>query len=556
MHFWGTPVINAPVIDAIVLNTRQTGGSGALRRALSRGRDTVLRTAMQSGVAISLLWAAPAQAADGVEALLRELRQQLKEDQQEIRALKRQVDQLTKRVEQVTPAPGVPPPDARNVVVTQQPGNLPGRSIGPPYTAIGATAVGPPGAPPPVAAAPVASGGDKIRVSLSGQVNRAIIYGNDGKSSNFRNVDNSISSTRFRFLGVGQVTPETSVGTNIEVELRQNPSATTTLLQNLPQPAGSVSPTIRQGDVFVANQDWGGLRLGFGSTASFQTNEVDLSGTVMAHYVSAPDMNGGFSFRQRGAALVPGGAGGKLVLSPDGAFGPAVGSVFNFFGGLVRDARIRYDTPVWEGLQFSTSYVDGGAYDAALRLARSFDGFRLVAAVAGVDATHRNHTPVANLGYAGVPAGFIGGTSLAGVNAAPSAPVQADVSANGSRHFDGSFSVLADSGLSLTMAGGVRDPRYRDPLGRPLSPNLVYVKLGYQHDFFSFGRTAFSADFINQDELIFNGDNTQSYSLGLVQNIDATATELFASVRHESLHRSFGQFHPIEAAWTGARVRF
>jgi len=267
-------------------------------------------------------------------------------------------------------------------------------------------------------------------------------------------------------------------------------------------------------------------------------------------------MNGGFSFRQRGAALVPGGAGGKLVLSPDGAFGPAVGSVFNSFTGLARDARIRYDTPVWEGLQLSTSYVDGGAYDAALRLARSFDGFRLVAAVAGADATHRNHTPAANLGYAGVPAGFNGGTSLAGVNAAPSAPVQSDTSPNGSRHFDGSFSVLADNGLSLTMAGGVRDPRYRDPLGKPLSPHLVYVKLGYQRDFFSFGRTAFSADFINQEELIFNGDSAQSYSLGFVQNIDAAATELFASVRRESLRRLFGQFYPITAAWTGARVRF
>ena len=41
-----------------------------------------------------------------------------------------------------------------------------------------------------------------------------------------------------------------------------------------------------------------------------------------------------------------------------------------------------------------------------------------------------------------------------------------------------------------------------------------------------------------------------------VQNIDATATELFASVRRESLRRSFGQFYPITAAWTGARVRF
>src|SRR6202790_3689493 len=79
------------------------------------------------------------------------------------------------------------------------------------------------------------------------------------------------------------------------------------------------------------------------------------------------------------------------------------------FGGLGRDARIRYDTPVLEGLQFSTSYVDGGSYDAALRLGRSFDGgFRVIAAAAGAGATHRNHTPTTNLGYAGVPAGVTG----------------------------------------------------------------------------------------------------------------------------------------------------
>src|ERR1700756_4129563 len=96
------------------------------------------------------------------------------------------------------------------------------------------------------------------------------------------------------------------------------------------------------------------------------------------------------------------------------AVGPAVGSVFNNFGGLGRDDRIRYDTPVWEGFQLSTSYVDGGSYDAALRMGRMIGEFRVIAAVAGADATHRNHTPTANLAYAGVPAGFNGGSSLGG----------------------------------------------------------------------------------------------------------------------------------------------
>jgi predicted porin len=409
-----------------------------------------------------------------------------------------------------------------------------------------------------VAAAPISSGGDKVRLSLSGQIDRALLYGNDGKSSALRNVDNIISSTRFRLLGEARPFDDTTVfGANLEMEIRPNLSNQQTITQNLPQAAGNVSPTIRQADVYAANQDYGGVRLGFGSTASYLTNEFDLSGDFIAHYVGVAEMDGGFAFRQKGAALLPSGPGGKLVLSPGGAFGPAVGSVFNNFGGLGRDDRIRYDTPVWDGLQFSTSYVDGGSYDAALRLGREIGAFRIIAAIAGEDATHRNHTPTANLGYAGVPAGDANSPILGGINAAPNAPNLADVTTNGSRQFDGSFSILHDSGISLTMSGGVRDPRYTDPLGNRLSPNLFYTKLGYQHDFFSFGRTAFGVDFAQQDEVIFAGDVARSYSIGMVQNIDAAALELFFSVRRETLNRTIGgEFLPIYAAWSGARVRF
>jgi hypothetical protein len=512
--------------------------------------------AAPASLAASLWWTVPAHAADDPSSL-QQMRWQLQRSQQQIQALQKQVNDLAQKLQQVplVAAPGVPAPDATSVVVTQQPGNLPGRSVGPPNTATG---VGAPGAPQPVAAAPISSGADKLRVSLSGQVDRALLYGNDGRSSALRNVDNIISSTRFRLLGVARpFDNDTTIGTNLEVEIRPNLSNQQTITQNLPQAAGNVFPTIRQADVYVANPDYGGLRLGFGSTASYLTNEFDLSGTFIAHYVGVAEMDGGFAFRQKGAALLPIAPGGKLVFSPAGAFGPAVGSVFNNFGGLGRDDRIRYDTPVWEGLQFATSYVDGGSYDAALRLGRSIGDFRIIAAVAGEDATHRNHTPTANLGYAGVPAGDVDGTSLGGVNAAPSSPNLADVSPNGSRQFDGSFSILHDSGVSLTMSGGVRHPRYLDPLGKQLSPNLLYAKLGYQHDFFNFGRTAFGIDFAQQEEVIFSGDVARSYSFGVVQNIDAAATELFFSVRRETLTRTIGgEFTPIFAAWTGARVRF
>jgi uncharacterized protein YaaW (UPF0174 family) len=42
-----------------------------------------------------------------------------------------------------------------------------------------------------------------------------------------------------------------------------------------------------------------------------------------------------------------------------------------------------------------------------------------------------------------------------------------------------------------------------------------------------------------------------------VQNIDSASTELFASAAYQTLHRTLGAaFHPIMAAWTGARIRF
>lgn len=542
------PPLFGEIFDGTVAVSREQSARGYVR--------IVGYAALYFTLAASICWSLPALADDDTTALLKQLRVQLQQSQQQIQALQKQVNELAKKVRQVPDvAAGVPSPDARNIVVTQQPGNLPGRSVGPPNTATG---VGPPGAPQPVAAAPISSGGDKVKLSLSGQVDRALLYGDDGKSSAIRNVDNIISSTRFRLLGEARpFADSTTVGTNLEMEIRPNLSNQQTIEQSLPQAAGNVPPTIRQADVFVANQDYGGVRLGFGSTASYLTNEFDLSGTFIAHYVGAAEMDGGFAFRQIGPALVPNGPGGKLVLSPAGAFGPAVGSVFNNFGGLGRDDRIRYDTPVWEGLQFATSYVDGGSYDAAVRLGRSIGDFQVIAAVAGMDASHRNHTPTANLGYAGVPPGDVDGTSLGGVNAAANAPNLADVSPNGSRQFDGSFSILHSSGVSLTMAGGVRNPEYRDPLGHQLSPNLFYTKVGYQHDFFSFGRTAFAVDFTQQDEVIFAGDVARAYSFGMVQNIDAAALELFFAVSKETLNRTIGgEFLPIYAAWTGARVRF
>jgi hypothetical protein len=450
------------------------------------------------------------------------------------------------------PIPGayVPAPEAPRL--PPEMANLPGRSVAAPYTAAG------PGAPGPIPvtpAAPTTSGGNRVMLSLSGQIDRALLWGNDGIASNLRQVDNNNSSTRIRIVGEARPLEETVAGINLETEIRPNSSATQTLTQNLPQPASAVTYTIRQAEIYGGNPNYGELRLGFGSTASYLTTEVDLSATAVATYVQVSDFDGGFAFRQKGAALVPGGARGALVLSPASSFGPAVGSVFTYFDGLQRDDRIRYDSPISGGFQFATSVVDGGAFDVAGRFAREYEDFRIASGVGVVFANSRGHGQPGAYGYAGVPAGA-GGISLGGTNSAPGAPTIADVTASGSKQLDGSVSVLFKSGLNLTVAGGVRDPRYRDPAGRRVSPDLIYAKLGYQQTFFPIGLTAFSIDFAQNDEVIFNGDRARAYGIAAVQNIDRFGLELFVAARYETLNRAFATYHPIIAVMSGGRLRF
>jgi len=527
-------------------------------------------------VAVGLSFAPIAQAETAsavseIAALRQELRALAARNQQQIETLQRQVSTLSAELAKsrsapaasasaptagalpTEPRPGADVPRARMPMLPPEMANLPGRSVLSPYTAAGP---GTPGASPTTPAAAMASGGNRVMLSLSGQVDRALLWGDDGHNSNLRNVDNNNSSTRFRIVGeAAPFADNTVAGMNLETEIRPNSSATQTLTQNLPQPASAVTFTIRQAEAYLGNPQYGEVRLGFGSTASYLTTEVDLSGTAVASYVQVSDFDGGFAFRQKGAALVPGGARGALILSPANAYGPAVGSVFSYFDGLQRDDRIRYDSPVWDGFQFATSLLDGGSFDLAGRFAREYNDFRIASALGLAAATSRAHGQPGAYGYAGVPAGA-GGISLGGTNAAPGAPTVADVTASGSKQLNGSVSVLLKSGFSVTVAGGLRDPHFHDPAGRSLSPSLIFAKLGYQERFLPIGLTAFSFDFAQNDELIFAKDQARAYGIAAVQNIDQFGLELFVAGRYETLNRAFATYRPIKAVMTGGRVRF
>ena len=195
--------------------------------------------------------------------------------------------------------------------------------------------------------------------SISGQVNRAALYADDGTTAKWFFVDNDNSSTRFRFRGSNDFENGWKVGFLWEVEMQSNASNKVSMEND--EDTTDVHFDERHMDIWI--EKWGTLRLGQGDTASNGTAEVDLSGTAVAAYSDIGAVGGGFEFRDG-----------------DEKSGITVGASRSNFDGLSRKDRVRYDTPRWAGVFASGSVEQQSQFDIAARYAGDFGWARFAAA--------------------------------------------------------------------------------------------------------------------------------------------------------------------------------
>ena len=73
--------------------------------------------------------------------------------------------------------------------------------------------------------ATITSGGDRIKLSISGQVDRAVNITNDGYSTNVYHVDNDASNSRVRLIGTAKMSDDLTLGTKIEVAVAPDESS-------------------------------------------------------------------------------------------------------------------------------------------------------------------------------------------------------------------------------------------------------------------------------------------------------------------------------------------
>ncbi len=343
----------------------------------------------------------------------------------------------------------------------------------------------------------VSSGNSKMRLSLSGQVNRGLLYVDDGDKTKVHNVDNDASSTRIRFIAEADPSNTLTVGAAIEVQFESN--STASVNQNTDSSGeGPNNFTERRVEVYFVDKHLGKLWLGQGWTASEGSSEVDLSGTDLAGYSDTAILAGGQFFRRYD---------GTIPQDGEGALdGTNVKSAFTNMDGLGRTDRVRYDTPSFAGFTAATSFTQGDGADLALKYKADYQGVKVAAALAYADPDSSNVEDQVN----------------------------------------GSISVLLDAGFNGTFAAGSQSTmKGRDP-------SFYYAKLGYR-----MGPNAFSVDYHRSDDQDVKNDEATSYGAQYVRTLEGWSTEAYVGIRNYELERSRSMHvEDVLGVLAGARIKF
>lgn len=336
-------------------------------------------------------------------------------------------------------------------------------------------------------------GKSQIQVSLYGQVNKAVMFADDGNDSNTFFVDNDASSTRFGIKALARPTGNMTTGAILEMEYQTNPSNKV----SMDDESLNEDFHVRKFFVYAQEKHLGKISLGQASAVTDGIAEIDLSGTALAGYSDGTIIGGGLSFFD------------DLSQSYSDT---VVGAVFRDLDGGRYDL-IRYDSPKVFGFSLAGSTGENDKNEIALRYNQKFSIFK----VAG------------GIGYA--------------------------TEGNGSSHDDrlsGSLSVLCDNGFNVTFASGVRtenDPQRDDPF-------YLYGKIGYQFHAFNVGKTAFSIDYGSYQDFFLNNDDGTLFGGQAAQYFDDFGTQVYLGYRQMQLDQDLTSMSDIYAIIGGIRVKF
>lgn len=339
-----------------------------------------------------------------------------------------------------------------------------------------------------------------MNLVVSGHINRAIVFTDNGTESGITHVTSNFSRTRVRWIGTGKINDDLSVKTHIELG-NQSSIGTQQDIQDNGDAGNNGNNTLdeRHIEFQITSKSLGKIYMGQGITGSESTSEVDLSGTAVASLNGNHELIGG----------------GNAFQLNNAANGGTVGGAFNNMDGLGRRDRLRYDTPKFAGFQITASHLNSDGHDVALRYGGSFGGVKVKAAIA---YSSDSHTDTVN----------------------------------------GSASVLLPFGLSLTVGAAEQD---KDDLASIAAnredPTWRYGKIGYRFKGVELGETRLFAQYAENDKLQNANREATMWGAGVVQILEPLGAELYLTYTNWSLDiNNAADPDDIDQVALGARFKF
>jgi hypothetical protein len=201
------------------------------------------------------------------------------------------------------------------------------------------------------------AGSRELQLSIYGQVNRALLFWNDGFDSGTAGIDNHTSSSRFGFIGRAVFAPGWSAGYRLEFE---TPFPSSTEVFN---GAGwdlglGNSFRVRQSYWDLTSKALGRIAVGYQSPATDDITLINLGSQLND---AALHFNNAFTI-------------GLDLPGPPLATGLTWGQLAHTVDSF-RDNFVRYDTPAMGGFMLSAAFSND-VWDAALRYQKGGGGLR------------------------------------------------------------------------------------------------------------------------------------------------------------------------------------
>ena len=327
----------------------------------------------------------------------------------------------------------------------------------------------------------VKSGNRKMQVTLSGHINRAMVYVDDGQNGELVNVDNDKYGSRLQLLGTADLNDSVTIGSKFQFGVDSNAS---TRVNQFDTNTGAGTYNGRIYEIYADWQRFGRFTFGRGSLASDHMAELSLNGASMFEFSYASSPAEGFfirdsnetstAFRNRVTA------GTATTVTA-----PTVADVFdNMDGG--REDRARYDSPMWRGFQASGAYAARGIWDAALTHNWENDNLQTLLAIAYRHDASRDAFVTGSAAVLHKPSGL---------NAA----------------YNGARANRADTATATTN----------------LDSSMNYYQVGWNAMLNDLGQTSFALGYYMGEDTLRKRDESRALGFAINQTLESVGAEIY-----------------------------